>query len=109
MDAADRASFPDASRVVRLGDAGWNSEDGDLLRQLFAVIAHRAVERQPRAVESIIEPLPRVRCGDAHAYLLFGPRLIYYDQDSVLKVDVCGLVFEPIARVNREGDFVIRF
>jgi hypothetical protein len=71
MNAADRAEFPQASRVVRVGDAGWSSEDDDLLEQLSAIIERRVREQKPQTLEALsalLEPPPRVRCKKAHAY-----------------------------------------
>lgn len=65
MNAADRAEFPKASRVVRVGDAAWSSEDDDLLEQLSAIIARRVREQKPQtlqALSALLEPPPRARC-----------------------------------------------
>ena len=98
MDAADRKAFPRASRVVRIGDAAWTSGDDDHLRQLSEVLQRRAREWQPCGVGALVEPPPRVRCGDSHVYLLYGPRVIWVDAANEIQVDIHGLVFEKRSR-----------
>ena len=107
MKPADRKAFPLASRVVRIGDAEWSSEEDDLLRQLSEVLMRRSRERQPCALERLLEPPPRVRYGSEHVYLLYGPRTIWVDEENQLQLDVRGLVFEPIARISRKGNIVL--
>ena len=107
MNTVDRKAFPNASRVVRIGDAQWNSVEEDLLRQLSEVLNTRARKWQPCALERLIEPPPRVRNGREHVYLLYGPRTIFVDGENQLQADVRGLVFEPIARISRKGNVVL--
>ena len=64
MNATDRAEFPQASLVVRVGDAGWSSEDDDLLEQLSAIMQRRVRQQKPQTLETLsalLEPPPRVR------------------------------------------------
>ena len=85
MNAADRAEFPQASRVVRVGDAAWSSEDDDLLEQLSAVIERRVRQQKPQtlqALSALLEPPPRVRCKQPHVYLLYGPRMIFVNEET---------------------------
>ena len=107
MNTADRKVFPNASRVVRIGDAQWNSVEDELLRQLCEVLTRRARERQPCALERLLEPPPRVRYGSEHVYLLYGPRKIWVDEENQLQADLRGLVFEKIARISRKGNIVL--
>ena len=107
MNTADRKAFPQASRVVRVSDKEWSSEEDELLRQLCEVLARRAKERQPCALERLLDPPPRVRNGREHVYLLYGPRTIFVDGENQLQADVRGLVFEPIARISRKGNVVL--
>ena len=104
MKAADRKAFPMASRIVRINDAEWSSEEDDLLRQLCEVLMRRAKERQPCTLERLLDPPPRVLHGSEHVYLLYGPRKIWVDDSDQLQADVRGLVFEPIARISRKGN-----
>ena len=106
MNAADRASFPNASRIVRVGDTHLNSEDDDLLQKWSEVLEQRAKDWQPCALEALLDLPPRVRHGNAHAYLLFGPRAIFVD-DHKITGKIRGLVFENLARVSRKGNFVL--
>ena len=107
MNAADRKAFPQASRIVRLSDAELSSEENRLLRQLFEVLMRRARERQPRALERPLDPVPRVRHGSAHVFLLYGPRVIWVDDENQFQVGIRGLVFENIARISRKGNLVL--
>ena len=107
MNTTDCAALPKASRIVRVGDAAWTSEDNDLLEKLTDVLRRRAKDWQPCSLEALIEPPPRVLRGDSHVYLLYGPRVIFPDENDKLQVDVRGLVFEKIARVSRKGNLVV--
>ena len=107
MNTADRKAFPNANRVVRVSDGEWSSEEDDLLRQLCDVLMRRARERQPCALERLLEPPPRVLHGSEHVYLLYGPRTIWVDADNQIQVDMRGLMFEPIARYSRKGNIVL--
>ena len=107
MKPADRKAFPLASCVVRIGDAEWSSEEDDLLRQLSEVLMRRARERQPCALERLLDPLPRVLHGNEHVYVLFGPRVISVDAENQIQVDIRGLVYEPISRISRKGNLVV--
>ena len=110
MNTADRKAFPNAARVVRIGDAEWSSEEDDLLQQLSEVIAGRVRERQPVTVEelsALLEPPPRVRRERAHVYLLYGPRMIFVNEENQISGDIRGLVFENIARISRKGNLVL--
>ena len=85
MNAADRAEFPKASRVVRVGDAAWSSEDDDLLEQLSAIIERRVREQKPQtlqALSALLEPPPRARCKQTHVYLLYGPRMMFVNEEN---------------------------
>ena len=106
MNTADCAAFPKASRIVRVGDAAWTSEDSDLLEKLTDVLRRRAKDLQPCGLEALIEPPPRVLRGDSHVYLLYGPRVIFLDDNDELQVDIRGLCFEPVARFSRKGNLV---
>ena len=103
MNTADRNAFPQASRVVRVSDGEWSSEEDELLRQLCEVLTRRSRERQPCALERLLEPPPRVLHGSEHVYLLYGPRTIWVDEENQLQADVRGLVFEPIERISRRN------
>ena len=105
MNTADRKAFPRASRIVRVSDREWSSEEDELLRQLFEVLTRRARERQPCALERLLDPPPRVRNGSDHVYLLYGPRTIWVDEENQLQADVRGLVSEP--RISRKGNVVL--
>ena len=107
MNTVDRKAFPNASRVVRIGDAQWSSVEDDLLRQLSEVLNTRARKWQPCALERLIEPPPRVLHRSEHVYLLYGPRTIFVDGENQLQADVRGLAFEPIARISRKGNVVL--
>ena len=110
MNAADRAEFPKASRVVRVGDAAWSSEDDDLLEQLSAIIARRVREQKPQtlqALSALLEPPPRARCKQTHVYLLYGPRMMFVNEEKQISADIRGLVFEKNARVSRKGNIVL--
>ena len=110
MNAADRAEFPQASRVVRVGNAAWNSEDDDLLEQLSAIIERRVRQQKPHTLETLsalLEPAPRVRWKNAHVYLLYGPRMMFVDEENQISADIRGLVFEKTARVSRKGNIVL--
>lgn len=107
MNAADRAAFPSVSRIVRIGDARWNSEEDALLTQLSAILEHRAREWQSCMVESLLEPLPRVAHGNAQVHLLYGPKQIDVDSENKLQADINGLVFENILRMSRKGNHVL--
>ena len=109
MDTSDREAFPNASRIVRLGDAAWTLEDSDLLQQLSDVLERRSRERQPCGLNALIQPPPRVRHGSSHVYLLYGPRVIWVDAENQIQCDIRGLVFEPIARLCRKGNLVANF
>ena len=104
MNTADRKAFPQASRVVRVSDGEWISEEDELLKQLCDVLMRRARERQ---LERLLDPPPRVCSGSEHVYLLYGPRTIFVDAENQLQADVRGLVFEPIARISRKGNIVL--
>ena len=100
MNATDRAGFPQASRVVRVGDAGWSSEDDDLLEQLSAIIEQRVRAQKPQTLEALsalLEPPPRVRMKKTHVYVLYGPRMIFVNEDNQISADIRGLVFEKTA------------
>jgi hypothetical protein len=107
MNTADRKAFPQASRVVRVSNGEWSSEEDEILRQLCDVLMRRAQERQPCALDSLLEPPPRVRHGSEHVYLLYGPRVIFVDAENQFHADVRGLVFEHIAGINRKGKIVL--
>ena len=110
MNAADRAEFPKASRVVRVGDAAWSSEDDDLLEQLSAIIERRVREQKPQtlqALSALLEPPPRARCKKAHVYLLYGPRMIFVNEEKQIAADIRGFVFEKNVRVSRKGNIVL--
>ena len=107
MNAADRKAFPNATRVVRIGDAQWSSVEDDLLRQLSEVLNVRAREWQPCTLERLLDPPPRVRNGNKHVYLLYGPRTIWVDADNQIQVDMRGLVFENTSRISRKGNLVL--
>ena len=110
MNAADRAEFPQASRVVRVGDAAWNSADAELLEQLSAIIELRVQHQNPKTLEALsalLEPPPRVRYEKGHVYLLFGPRTIFVDEENQISADICGLVFEKNVRLSRKGNVVL--
>ena len=107
MNTADVAAFPKASRVVRVGDAGWTSEDNGLLEKLTGVLRRRAKDLQPCSLEALIEPPPRVSYSDAHVYLLYGPRVVFVGENDELQVDIRGLVFEPVIRTSRKGNLVV--
>ena len=110
MNAADRAEFPHASRVVRVGDAAWSSEDDELLEQLSAIIERRVRQQKPQtlqALSALLEPPPRVRWNNAHVYLLYGPRVIFVNEENRISGDIRGLVFEKVARVDRKGHIVL--
>ena len=99
MNAADRAEFPQASRVVRVGDAAWNSADDDLLEQLSAIIERRVQQQKPNSLEALsalLEPPPRGRCKQKYVYLLYGPRMIFVDEENQMSADIRGLVFEKM-------------
>ena len=111
MNAADRTEFPQASRVIRVGDAAWSSEDDDLLEQLSAAIERRVRQQKPQtlqALSALLEPPPRVRCKKAHVDLLYGPRMIFENEENRISGDIRGLVFEQIARVSLEGNIVFK-
>ena len=110
MNAADRAEFPQASRVVRVGDAAWTSEDDELLEQLSAIIERRVRQQKPKtpeALSALLEPPPRVRWNNAHVYLLYGPRVIFVNEENIISGDIRGLVFEQVASVSRKGNLVL--
>ena len=110
MNATDRAEFPRASRVARVGDAGWSSEDDGLLEQLSAIIEQRVRQQKPQTLEALsalLEPAPRVRLKKAHVYVLYGPRMIFVDEENQISADIRGLVFEKTARVSRNGNIVL--
>ena len=107
MNTADCAAFPKASRVVRVGDAAWTSEDYNLLEKLTDVLRRRAKERQPCELNTLVEPPPRVAHGGEHVYLLFGPSVISVDAENEIQMDIRGLVYEPITRVSRKGHLVL--
>ena len=107
MNDADRAAFPNASRVVRISDAQWSSEDDNALEKLMGVLRRRAKDRQPCTLESLLEPPPRVQVDNAHVYILYGPRTIWVDDENQFQVDVRGLVFEKVARISRKGNIVL--
>ena len=110
MNAADRAEFPQASRVVRVGDTCWSSKDDDLLEQLSAVIERRVQQQKPNTLEALsalLDPPPRVRFKKAYVYLLYGPRTIFVDEENQISVDIRGLIFEKSVRINRKGNVVL--
>ena len=107
MNTADRAAFPQASRIVRVCDAAWTSEDNNLLEKLADVIRRRTKDWQPCELNTLVEPPPRVRHGGAHVYLLFGPSVIWVDAEIKIQIEIKGLVFEPIVRISRKGHVVI--
>ena len=107
MEKEDRAAFPNASRVVRVGDAQWSSEEDCALDKLMGVLQKRAKDRQPCALEALLQPPPRIRNGNAQVYLLYGPKTIYVDAENKLQADIRGLVYEKIVRVSRKGNLVI--
>ena len=106
----DRVEFPQASRVVRVGDEEWNSEDDDLLEQLSAIIERRVRQQKPQTLEArsaLLEPPPRVRCKNAHVYLLYGPPMIFVNEENQISADIRGLVFEQNVRISRKGNIVL--
>ena len=110
MNAADRAEFPQASRIVRVGDAGWSSADDGLLEQLSAIIEQRVRQQKPQTLEalsSLLEPPPRVRLKKAHVYVLYGPRMIFVDEENQISADIRGLVFEKTARISQKGHIML--
>ena len=107
MNTADRKAFPNASRVVRIGDAQWSSVEDDLLRQLSEVLNARAREWQPCTLERLLEPVPRVLHGNKHVYLFDGPRVIGVDADNQIQVDIRGLVFENTSRISRKANLLL--
>ena len=111
MNAADRAEFPQASRVVRVGDICWSPKDSDLLEQLSAIIERRVQHQKPNTLEALsalLQPPPRVRCKKGgHVYLLFGPRTIFVDEENQISADIRGLVFEKNVRLSRKGHVVL--
>ena len=106
MDAADRGEFPNASRILRVNDVQWNSEDDNALEKLMGALQQRAKDRGPCALESLLFPPPRVSNTNDHVYALFGPRKIWV-ADNQVQVDIRGLVFEPIVRKSRKGNLII--
>ena len=52
-------------------------------------------------------PPPRVSNTNDHVYILFGPRKIWVDAENQVQVDIRGLVFEPIARISKQGNLVV--
>ena len=107
MDAADRAAFPNASRILRVNDGQWNSEDDNALEKLMGVLRQRAKDRSPGTLESLLLPPPRVSNTNDHVYVLFGPGQIWVDAENQVQVDVRGLVYEPKARMSRKGNVII--
>ena len=110
MIDADRAEFPQASRVVRVGDTCWSSKDDDVLEQLSAIIERRVQQQKPNTLEALsalLEPPPRVRFKRAYAYLLYGPRTIFVDEENKIAADIRGLVFEKNVRLSRKGNVVL--
>ena len=110
MNAADRAEFPQASRVVRVGDICWSSKDSDLLEQLSAIIERRVQQQKPNTLEALsalLQPPPRVRCKKAYVYLLYGPRTIFVNEENQISADIKGLVFEKNVRLSRKGNVVL--
>ena len=107
MDKADRAAFPKASRVIRVGDGQWSSEDDSALEKLIGVLRQRAEDCSPCTLESLLVPPPRVCNANDHVYILFGPRKMWVDAENQFQVDIRGLVFEPISRISRKGNLVV--
>ena len=75
MNTADRKASPQASRVVRVSDGEWSSEEDELLRQLCDVLMCRARERL------------------VNGYSVSPAKLIMDDDDG--SVDMDELVFRP--------------
>ena len=107
MDAADRAAFPNASRILRVNDAQWSSEDDNALEKLMRVLQQRAKDCNGCTLESLLLPPPRVSNTNDHVYVLFGPGKMWVDAENQLQVDIRGLVFEPISRISRKGNLVV--
>ena len=113
MNAADRAEFPQASRVVRVGNAAWNSEDDDLLEQLSAIIERRVRQQKPHTLETLsalLEPPPRVRLKTkTHVHVSYGPRMIFVDEENQMSADIRGLVFDKNCANQSEGQSYAEF
>ena len=107
MDKADRAAFPNASRVIRVDDGQWSSEDDNALEELIGVLQQRAEDCSQCTLESLLLPPPRVSNANDHVYILFGPRKSWVDDENQVQLDIHGLVFEPIARMSRKGNLII--
>ena len=105
MDTADRAAYPKASRVVRVGDAAaWTSEDSNFLEKSASLVRRRCKDLQPCEINTLLDPRPRVRHKNEHVYLLFGPRVICVDANNKTQMDIRELVFEPICESVAKDD-----
>ncbi len=100
------------ARTVLLGDPSWSTADDYVLQRLTdrveALITYQCNGMHLKQARSILERHdPRIRKGRLHhAYLLYGPRVVFAEGGQ-LKLDVRGLVYEPMAALvgkqNRIG------
>ena len=63
--------------------------------------------RKSTSVSALLEPPPRVRLKKAHVYVLYGPRMIFVNEDNQISADIRGLVFEKTARISRKGNIML--
>ena len=90
------------ARTVRLSDPSWSTADDYVLQRLMdrvqVLISSQCNGMHIEDVSNFLDQHdPRIRTDPHHhAYLLYGPRVVFAE-DGQLKVEVRGLVYEPMA------------
>ena len=90
------------ARTVRLSDPSWSTADDYVLQRLMdrvqVLISSQCNGMHIEDVSNFLDRHdPRIRTDPHHhAYLLYGPRVVFAE-DGQLKVEVRGLVYEPMA------------
>ena len=101
-------SQPGPTRVVRVNSPQWSEKHSEILQQLIELVQNVIRSCDGMAFEEIKRTCeqndPRLQVGDDFAYILYGPNEIFL-QDGQLKLDIRGLIYKPIIRM--EGDRII--
>ena len=90
------------ARTVRLSDPSWSTTDDYVLQRLTdrvqVLISSQCNGMHIEDVSNFLDRHdPRMRTDPHHhAYLLYGPRVVFAE-DGQLKLEVRGLVYEPMA------------
>ena len=101
-------SQPGSTRIVRVNSPQGSEKHSEILQQLIELVQNVIRSCDGMAFEEIKRTCEqndhRLRVGADFAYILYGPNEIFL-QDGQLKLDIRGLIYKPIIRI--EGDRII--